>query len=53
MTVLKVDNIRNGSANLGISNTSGGRMDPYRLQFPNVSSLPAGAETGDTFLITT
>ena len=52
MTVLKVDNIRNGSANLGISNTSGGRMDPYRFQFPNVSSLPSGAEAGDTYFLT-
>lgn len=52
MTVLKVNDIRNASANLGVSNTTGGRMDPYRFQFPNVSSLPSGAEAGDTYLLT-
>ena len=53
MTTLKVDNIRNNSANNGISVASNGRMDPHRFAFPNVSSLPNDALEGETYLLTT
>lgn len=53
MTTLRVDNIRNATANQGIVNNTNGRMDPYRFAFPDVSELPNDAEPGETYLLTT
>jgi hypothetical protein len=53
MTTLRVDNIRNPTANQGVINQTNGRMDPYRFAFPSVSELPTGAASGETYLLTT